>query len=139
MATWEEGAPLGYLVRLAVFVLSSLSKARVIRPCISPPPLDEDRVTRGGSGGCVDRSRECTACAGCPYRTTAVRKSRQIGRAGSLHPAAGWLASTDPEQACILPTLENLLYKNNEGNTESAAPESAAIERIAAIELHEVY
>ena len=74
-----------------------------------------------------------------PNRTTAVRIPRQIGRAGSPRPNAGWLAATDPEQACILPPLENLLSKNNEGNTESAPPESAAIERIAAIELHEVY
>lgn len=74
-----------------------------------------------------------------PSRTTAVREPRHIGRAGSPRPAAGWLAATDPDQACILPPLENLLYKNNEGNTESDAPESAGIERIAAIELHEVY
>lgn len=74
-----------------------------------------------------------------PNRTTAVREPRHIGRAGSPRAAAGWLAATDPEQACILPLLEILFYKSYQENTVSDARESAGIERIAAIELHEVY
>lgn len=74
-----------------------------------------------------------------PNRTTAVREPRHIGRAGSPRAAAGWLAATGPEQACVLPLIENVFYKSNKEHSESDARESAGIERIAAIELHEVY